>query len=543
MSTYKLTGRLFADMIVGGASNLSINAETVNDLNVFPIPDGDTGENMALTMRGGLAAAKNASDNLADASSSIAQSMLLSARGNSGVILSQFFAGIAEGFTGVDAADAEIAGKAFLRGVEKAYQAVIKPTEGTILTVAKDASHAAENHVQNMEDFFVAFIDEAKRSLTRTPDLLPILKEAGVVDSGGAGLVYIAEGMLRALRGETPELAGNILPTEQAELNFDAFGPDDEMKFGYCTELLLRLQNAKVEPEVFDISVIIDYLQNIGDSVVAFKTDSIVKIHVHTMTPEKVLSFCHNFGEFLTVKIENMCLQHNEAIGETKNDEPMKDYAVVTVASGEGIKETFLELGADVIVEGGQTDDPSAEDFLRAFDKAHAKTIIVLPNNGNIILAAKQAAELYKESEVIVIHSKTIGDGYAALSMLDLDAGSTEDIVEQLNDAIQGVITAEICQSVRDVSLNGITVKRGEYIGFTGKEMLVCSPQRAEAVIKCAEKLDMSEHEILILIRGKDTDEQEADVIAKKINEIHPSVEIFKIDGMQEIYDYILVAE
>lgn len=546
MTKKTIDGQLYSHMLEGGARLLALHAREINDLNVFPIPDGDTGENMLLTLQGGADCAANGED-VSKTASKISDAMLLSARGNSGVILSQFFAGISDGLKNVKEADAAVLGEAFRRGVEFAYRSVIKPTEGTILTVIREATdYACINGTESLVAFFDAFLEEARRSLNRTPELLPILKKAGVVDSGAAGLIYIIEGMRCALTGE--EIAGEDLLVKKSEpiLDLDAFGEDSVLEFGYCTELLLRLQNVKTDIASFDARVIISYLETIGDSIVAVKNGSIVKIHVHTMTPDKVLSFCQQYGEFLKVKIENMSLQHNTITTENPPKvREHKKYGVVAVANGNGIKDAFLGMGADVIVDGGQSMNPSAEDFLRAFDEACADTVFVFPNNSNIILAAKQAAILYADSEVRVLGSKTIGEGYAALSMLDTEIGDVDEIVENCNMAMDGVLTAEISKCVRDAEMDGVEAHTGDYIGFMGKgkELLASVPDRKEAVFTTLDKLGLAEREVCILICGEDSTAAEAREIEAYIHSNYRSTEVYTIDGGQSIYSYIIVAE
>ena len=466
-SIQTLDGILFARMINSGAANLKAHAKEINDLNVFPIPDGDTGDNMLLTMMGGVHHDEATSEGLDEMANRISSGMLLSARGNSGVILSQFFEGIKNGFTGLQTADTKEIGEAFRHGVRQAYGSVMTPTEGTILTVVREATEfACEQNTETPEAFLNAFIDEAKRSLARTPELLPVLKKAGVVDSGAAGLIYIVDGMMRAVVGEDVAYIGEF--TEQTqELDLDAFNEDSVLEFGYCTELLVRLQNAKTDISSFDVSVITDYLQTIGDSIVTVRNGSIVKLHVHTRQPQKVLDFCQQYGEFLKVKIENMSLQHNNTIAEEKETAPVKErkkYGVVAVASGEGLKQTFRDRGADVIVDGGQSMNPSAEDFIAAFDEVNADVIFVFPNNGNIVLTAQQAAYLYERSDVRVIESTTIGAGYASLSMLDTNSGDVDAIVEDLKMAMDGVITAEISHCIRDAVVEDMDLHMGDYV-------------------------------------------------------------------------------
>ena len=541
-----LDGILFARMINSGAANLKAHAKEINDLNVFPIPDGDTGDNMLMTMMGGVHHDTSSCESLCEMADRVSSGMLLSARGNSGVILSQFFEGIKNGFTGLQTADTKEIGEAFRQGVKQAYSSVMTPTEGTILTVVREATeYACEQNTNAPEAFLDAFIDEAKRSLARTPELLPVLKKAGVVDSGAAGLIYIVDGMMRAVIGEDIAEFSEVSEKTQ-ELDLDAFNEDSVLEFGYCTELLVRLQNAKTDISTFDVKVITDYLQTIGDSIVTVRNGSIVKLHVHTMTPQKVLNFCQQYGEFLKVKIENMSLQHNNTVTEEKETYPTKErkkYGVVAVACGEGLKETFRERGADVIVDGGQSMNPSAEDFIEAFDEVNADVIFVFPNNGNIILTAQQAAHLYDKSDVRVIESTTIGAGYASLAMLDTSSGDTDAIVEDLRMAMDGVITAEISHCVRDATIDGKEIHTGDYIGFVGKEMLSVNESRLVTVCESIDALNFSRYDFCILICGKDATDEEAEKIEAYVNSHYRGKEIYIINGGQDVYDYIMIVE
>ena len=541
----KISAQCYANMIAGGAVNLKEHVQEINDLNVFPIPDGDTGENMLLTMLGGAKLQDSSENDLSALSRKISNAMLLSARGNSGVILSQFFDGITRGFAKAQEADVEQLKNAFKMGVEQAYKSVMTPTEGTILTVIREATEVACNSTASTPlEFLDAFLDEARTSLERTPELLPVLKEAGVVDSGGAGLVYIVEGMKMAMLGK--KIGSVLAQKEQAaeELDLDAFDENSELTYGYCTEVLLRLQTAKVKDvNSFNESIIVDYLGTIGDSMVVVKSGSIVKIHVHTMTPDKVLAFLQKYGEFLKVKIENMSLQHNNTIKEEKAvapKKPRKEFGVVTVAQGQGVKDMLTELGADVIVDGGQSMNPSAEDFLCAFDEVNADTIFVFPNNGNIVLAAKQAAELYEGSKVIVIESKTIGQGYASLSMLDTSM-ELEETIQQLNDAMQEVVTAEITYAVRDTNLNGVDVKKDDYIGIVGKKILTADKSSTDAVINTLDNLGFADYCACILVCGKDATEDKISLVESLIASKYPNQEVYIINGGQDVYEYILI--
>ena len=548
-----LDGILFARMVGSGAANLKAHAKEINDLNVFPIPDGDTGDNMLMTMMGGVRHDNAASEALDEMSCRISSGMLLSARGNSGVILSQFFEGIKNGFSGLRSADTREIGEAFRQGVKQAYGAVMTPAEGTILTVVREATeYACSQNTDAPEAFLNAFIDEAKRSLARTPELLPVLKKAGVVDSGAAGLIYIVDGMMKAVQGEDVGDLSEVTETA-GELDLDAFNEDSVLEFGYCTELLVRLQNAKTDISTFDVKVISDYLGTVGDSIVTVRNGSIVKLHIHTRQPQKVLDFCQQYGEFLKVKIENMSLQHNSTVtanvgqglapAATHRDTPRKRFGIVAVACGEGLKETFRKRGADVIVDGGQSMNPSAEDFIEAFDEVNADVIFVFPNNGNIILTAQQAAHMYEKSDVRVIESTTVGAGYASLAMLDTSSGDTDAIAEELQMAMEGVVTAEISHCVRDAIIDGREIRTGDYIGFVGKELLTANESRFVTVCESIEALNFSKYDFCILICGKDATDAETEQIEAYIKARYQNKELYVINGGQDVYDYIMIIE
>lgn len=538
-----LDGILFGNMIAAGAESLKAHADKVNDLNVFPIPDGDTGDNMLLTVSGGLL--RDGCKELSEAARRAAHGMLLSARGNSGVILSQFFEGVARGFAGRSSADAEALGGAFDAGVKQAYAAVMTPTEGTVLTVMREAAaYAAAQGARDIEGFFDAFIEEGERSLLRTPELLPILKRAGVVDSGAAGLLYIVKGMRQALGGRVPSVLTKA--SAEGEINLDAFGENDVLTLGYCTELLLRLQSAKTDVAAFDIQVITDYLQAVGDSVAAVQSGSLIKLHVHTARPQAVLDFCQGYGEFLKVKIENMSLQHNDSVmakEQQKAPRERRAFGAVAVASGEGLKETFLSLGADEVIDGGQSMNPSAEDFIKAFDRVNAEVIFVFPNNGNIILTAEQAARLYQGSDVRVIPSATLGAGYASLSMLDTTLPDADAIEAELCEAMEGVLTAEISRCVRDAVMDGKSLHTGDYIGFMGKTFLAAGKERLQTACETLDRAGCADCDICIIICGKGAEREEARRIEEYVKGRYSDKELYIIDGGQDVYDYILILE
>jgi len=547
-----LDGKLLASMLRGGAAQLRSNADEVNNLNVFPVPDGDTGDNMRMTIEGGVAALEGVqSNNLADVAKKLSQGMLLGARGNSGVILSQFFAGMAKGFAEHTVADAKTVAQALREGVKQAYASVITPTEGTILTVAREAVEYSVSRVSDTSTLTTLFSDlikEMYNSLQRTPDILAVLKEAGVIDSGGAGLFYIMQGFYKILIGEEIDMDIELPPTLPQTVDLSSFGPDSEMEYGYCTELLLQLQNRKVNIEEFDVTTIIDFLKTFGDSIVAFKSDSIVKIHVHTLTPDKVLAHCRQYGEFLTVKIENMNVQHSESL-EMKTEKrthvpKRKDYGTVAVASGRGIKALFKQLGVDAVVEGGQTKNPSANDFIAAFDAVNADHIYVFPNNSNIIMAAKQAASMYENGTVHVIESKDLGQGYAAISTLNFQSNDPEAIEASLSAAMTMVKTGHVSTSIRNAELNGVHIECGDYIGFVGKEMLVSCKDVVTAATDLLSKMgESSDIYLITAFVGHDAEPEQVEQLRALVADRFPDAEFYDVDGGQEVYPFIFVVE
>ena len=549
MAKGTVDGRLFAEMVKSGARNLEKNRATVNELNVFPIPDGDTGDNMYMTLDSGASELEtHASPSLGESAAACAHGMLLGARGNSGVILSRIFAGISRGLEGLDDADLSSMSRALEYGIEEAYGAVSVPVEGTILTVYKDAvKKAQENLDENstLESFFGDFVEESRRSLERTPELLDVLREAGVVDSGGAGLAYIAEGMRLAIDGKTVE--GTPSASAAKHVDVDKFTSDSVLEYGYCTEFLLRLQNAKCDVASLDVKPLISFLETLGDSIVCFKDGSVVKVHVHTMTPGKVLDYFQKFGEFLTLKIENMTLQHNETVKNAAYVPPKKSahkkFAVVSVASGEGLRGIFYDLGCDEVVNGGQSMNPSAADFVAAFERVNADTIFVFPNNSNVILTARQAASLYKDSDVRVLPTKTVGEGYAAISMLEYPEGEVDDTVAALTEVIESVVTGFISRASRGSDMDGVDVREGDYIGFEGGHILVCESERTAALYALCEKLDAGKYDVMLVICGESVPKDEAKEACDALGAKYKRTEIIQLDGGQPVHDYIVILE
>lgn len=551
LNATRIDGAAFEAFVKSGAGNLLRNIREINDLNVFPIPDGDTGDNMYRTIAGGVREMEKAPDGtLCGKAKALSAGMLLSARGNSGVILSQLFSGMSDGLSGLTDASIPELLRAFSEGVRRAYETVVTPVEGTILTVAREAADGMRDALgeqTTLGAFSERYLDRMRTSLANTPELLDVLKEAGVVDSGGAGLYRIAEGAAGAIRGESvaadePAAARGDGP------DLDLFTEDSELRFGYCTEVLLRLTRKKTDVEAFDVQTVTGYLETIGESIVAFKNGSIVKIHVHTFTPDKVLAFCLQFGELLTVKVENMELQHSEHEQERQDALPevkraRTNYATCVVATGRGVMDVFAEMGADRIIDGGQGRNPSISDFIDAFDAMNAEHIFVFPNNANILMAAEQAAKLYKESTVHVVPSKNLGQAYAALSMLDYSFDTADEVMDNFVENMEYVETGMVTRAIRDVDYRDLSVKNNDFIGFTNKKVLSAAPDRVEALRRLCEQLSIAEKSIATVIFGEDVGEDDRDAVRKMFRERFPDKEYYEIDGEQEIYDFIVILE
>ena len=554
----KLNGEQFKELLTNGALNLKANYEEVDSLNVFPVPDGDTGTNMLRTISGGVSALNgfDAKD-LGEVGKVVSKGMLMSARGNSGVILSQIFRGICKGFEGKKEVDAVQLAAAYKIGVKQAYGAVVQPVEGTILTVFREATEAAAKKItkdSTINEFFEEHLKQAAVSLKRTKEILPVLKEANVIDSGGAGYVYIVKGFVKFLDGEKieAELTKEENSAEApAEIDFSAFSRDDTLQFGYCTEFILRLQSAKVDVDNFDVNQIISDLNEDdiqGDSIVALKDDDVVKVHVHTKEPGIVLHKMRKYGEFLTIKCENMALQHNENMSDEERESQAKrehkKYAIVAVAQGQGIIEQFKALGVDVVVSGNQTMNPSTEDFIKAFKSLDAENIIVFPNNKNIIMAAKQAAQLYKGAKIKVIQSTSIPQCYSALTMLDFSSDDLTIICGSFLEAIRNVVTGEITVANRSTRLNGVSVMKNDHIGILDGKLVKATKFKNRVVVDLLAKVPgMNDKQVLTIIYGKDTTEEEKAKNLANIKQKYPYLEVGAIDGGQAVYKYLLAIE
>lgn len=553
----KLNGVQFKELVINGAKNLRLNIEEVDSLNVFPVPDGDTGTNMSRTIEGGISAVSGAEEkNLGLMGKNLAKGMLMGARGNSGVILSQIFRGICRGFEGKEEVDATELAEAYKVGVKQAYGAVVTPVEGTILTVFREAVEYAGKNItkkSTINEFFELHLKQATITLKKTKELLPVLKEADVIDSGGAGYVYIVKGMVKFLDGEKieQELSSNQSNEPvQAPVDFSAFGTDDILQFGYCTEFILRLQSSKVDVAKFDVQTVIDDLNEediAGDSIVALKDDDVVKVHVHTKEPGLVLHKMRKYGEFLTTKIENMALQHNEQLSEEEHIQKKmehKKYAIVAVAQGAGLKEQFEAFGVDVVVSGNQTMNPSTEDFIRAFKQIDADNIIVFPNNKNIVMAAKQAAQLYKGAKVQIAPSNTIPQCFSALTMLDFSSDDLTLIMGNFNEAIRNVVSCEITTAIRSTKLHGVLIHKNDHMGIVDGKVVVSSKLKNRIVYDTLRKIkNINDKQVVTLIYGKDVTEDEKQKNMDLIQAKFPFLEFAAIDGGQSVYKYLIAVE
>lgn len=541
MDDLKICGPDYLAMVRLASSRLNSRRKEVNELNVFPIPDGDTGDNMYMTVRAGVVSCAGDAP-LSEAASAVSRGMMLGARGNSGVILSRIFAGIAAGLENCAAAGPDDWKRALAMGVEESYKAVAKPVEGTMLTVFREAVAAAGKcGATSFLSYSDALCRAAEESLNHTPELLSVLKDAGVVDSGGAGLLYILEGFRQFFAGGQSVEPEESVPSRQDAPDLSAFSEDSVLEFGYCTEFLLRLQTSKVGPTgEFDESVIKDYLLSAGDSLVFFRDGSIIKVHVHTHTPGDILNTCQKWGEFLTLKIENMTLQHHGNHMEDKvRKGPRKKYAIVTVASGDGLVNIFRDTGADFVVEGGQTMNPSAEDFMEAFDSVNADVIYVLPNNSNIILTARQAAELFRDSDVRVIPTGSIGAGYTVLGSVDFSEGEPDAVVREAEEIAAATVTGMVSRAIRDTK----DAAKGEFIGFSSGEILSHSEDRDEALFGLCSALDAGSSDVLLVFRGADVVPNDGGCLEERLQGLYPDAEIAVRDGGQPVFDYILILE
>lgn len=543
--TEVLTGALFAEMVANGAAAIELHKEEVNELNVFPVPDGDTGTNMSLTMSNGAAECRKKKPvTLTQAADAAAGGLLRGARGNSGVILSLLFRGMARSFKEKETADPAMLAAAMAAGVETAYKAVMKPAEGTILTVSRLASAAAVECAAtagDLETVLITALEAGEVALADTINLNPVLKKAGVIDSGGKGYLYILDGMLKALRGETIEVTADTTVREKAE--FSDFDTED-IHFTYCTEFIVERENQK------DPDLLREFLSGIGDSIVVVDDEEIIKTHVHTNEPGNVLTEALTYGSFLTVKIENMKQQHTHKVleqaeeetpAETAPAEPEKDFGIVSVCAGDGMAQIFSDLGVDAIVTGGQTMNPSTEDILKQVEKIPAATVFVLPNNKNIIMAAQQCQPL-TEKKVVVIPTGTVPQGISAA--VAFDAFEDADANEQaMTEAARAVRTAQITYAARDSEFDGQTIRAGEYLSLLDGTLAANDADIAAVVRTTLEKIGQTEPELVTVYYGEDVAEDDAEAVGQAVEELLPEAEVSVLRGGQPVYYYVISAE
>jgi len=566
-----IDAKLLQKMFLSGAGNLKAKKEWINDLNVFPVPDGDTGTNMTLTI---MSAAKEVSalaePDMASLAKAISSGSLRGARGNSGVILSQLFRGFTKEIKAVEAIDVNVLASAFERAVETAYKAVMKPKEGTILTVAKGAASKASELADvsdNLGEVMRGILEYAEEVLAKTPDMLPVLKEAGVVDSGGQGLVEVLRGAILAYEGNPVALDDGTEQSESSAKTSGAGSLDNvEIKFGYCTEFIIMLDKKFDKKDELGFKA---YLESIGDSIVCVADDEIVKVHVHTNDPGLAIQKALTFGQLTRMKIDNMREEHNqkvieaaeakkaaeavdtasqakeaavEEVSEPKKDEPRKEVGFVTVVAGDGLAEIFGGLGVDYVIEGGQTMNPSTEDILNAVDKVNADTVFVLPNNKNIILAAQQAASIVEDKKIVVIPSKTVPQGITAMFNYEI-ARSAEENEQAMSEGMSNVKSGEVTYAVRDTSIDGHEIHCNDIMGLGDTGLLAVSHDVKSTVMQMLGAMVDDESELISIYYGSDVNENDADAMVEAVSSEYPDLDVELQRGGQPIYYYIISVE
>ena len=560
MKVTEISASQFQEMVEAGAKRLQVNAEYVNSLNVFPVPDGDTGTNMNLSMTSGATAVVNsASDKVGELANVLAKGLLMGARGNSGVILSQLFRGFSKAILDVDTLNAEDLAKALVHGVETAYKAVMKPVEGTILTVARESAKAGERKARQTDDVvevMSAVVKYGKKALDKTPDMLPVLKEVGVVDSGGQGLLFIYEGFLNALNGEfqaddtyepSPAEMDEMVNAEHHRSVQGQLATED-IKFAYCTEIMVRLGEGPTVDSNFDYDTFRNYLDGIGDSLLVVNDDEIVKVHVHTEHPGEVMNYGQKFGALIKVKVDNMRLQHETIL---EHDEEVaefeaapterKPYAVIAIAAGEGVQELFKSLGAAYVISGGQTMNPSTEDILKAIKEVNADQVIILPNNKNIFMAADQAAEV-ADVPVVVVPSKTVSQGMTAMLAFNGEQ-SLEENKTAMTEMLDSVVSGQITNAIRDTAIDGVEIHEGDYLGMVDGKIILSEADKYQATLDTLNKMISEDIEIITIIVGEEGTQAEAEKLSEAIEASYPDLEVEIHEGKQPVYPYLLSAE
>ena len=547
----KINGLVLAEMIDLGSKNLAKNAEKINSLNVFPVPDGDTGTNMNLSMSSGAKeTAANVVENIGELGKSFSKGLLMGARGNSGVILSQLFRGMSQYIADKKEIDAKEFAEAIQNGVSIAYKAIIKPVEGTILTVAREAAEAglkAAKNTDSVVEVMEAIYAEAQASLKRTPDLLPILKEVGVVDSGGQGLVCVYQGFVAALKGEKIEglesVETNVVDMQfEDDHDMDFMSPED-IVHGFCTEFTVRLDKEKKD---FNEDKFREDMSKFGDSLLVISDSEYVKIHVHTETPGDVFNYGQQYGELIKIKSDNMREQHREVLRkqeakQASTPKEIKEQAMISISMGAGLSKVLTSMGVDYIVEGGQTMNPSTEDIMKAIKEVNAKNIFIFPNNKNIQLAAKQAAELAEEN-VFVIESKTAPQGLAAVMVFNPQAAADEYFAN-MQEVLSTVSTLEVTHAVRDTNIEGVEIKKDEFMGIKDGKIVVSNLSLNTVLEELLEKSIDEDKEIVTLYLGEESTEEYTDFLEQLIEEKYPDVEVELIESGQPVYPYIIGVE
>ena len=547
----KINGLVLAEMIDLGSKNLAKNAEKINALNVFPVPDGDTGTNMNLSMSSGAKeTAANVVENIGELGKSFSKGLLMGARGNSGVILSQLFRGMSQYIADKKEVNAKEFAEAIQNGVSIAYKAIIKPVEGTILTVAREAAEAglkAAENTTSVVEVMEAIYAEAQASLKRTPELLPILKEVGVVDSGGQGLVCVYQGFVAALKGEKIEgleaVETNVVDMQfEDDHDMDFMSPED-IVYGFCTEFTVRLDKEKKE---FNEDKFREDMSKFGDSLLVISDSEYVKIHVHTETPGDVFNYGQQYGELIKIKSDNMREQHREVLRkqeakQTTAPKELKEQAMISISMGAGLSKVLTSMGVDYIVEGGQTMNPSTEDIMKAIKEVNAKNIFIFPNNKNIQLAAKQAAELAEEN-VFVVESKTAPQGLAAVMVYNPQAAAEENFAN-MQEVLSTVSTLEVTHAVRDTNIEGVEIKKDEFMGIRNGKIVVSNLSLNTVLEELLEKSLDEDSEIVTLYLGEESTEEYTDFLEQLIEEKYPDVEVELIESGQPVYPYIIGVE
>ncbi|HFF0317643.1 TPA: fatty acid kinase catalytic subunit FakA [Staphylococcus aureus] len=545
----KINGKLFADMIIQGAQNLSNNADLVDSLNVYPVPDGDTGTNMNLTMTSGREEVENnLSKNIGELGKTFSKGLLMGARGNSGVILSQLFRGFCKNIESESEINSKLLAESFQAGVETSYKAVMKPVEGTILTVAKDAAQAAIEKANNTEDcieLMEYIIVKANESLENTPNLLAVLKEVGVVDSGGKGLLCVYEGFLKALKGEKVEAKVAKIDKDEFvhdEHDFHGVINTEDIIYGYCTEMMVRFGKNK---KAFDEQEFRQDMSQFGDSLLVINDEEIVKVHVHSEYPGKVFNYGQQYGELIKLKVENMREQHREVIRKEQHTAKPKmetvETAIITISMGEGISEIFKSMGATHIISGGQTMNPSTEDIVKVIEQSKCKRAIILPNNKNILMASEQAASIV-DAEAVVIPTKSIPQGISALFQYDVDA-TLEENKAQMADSVNNVKSGSLTYAVRDTKIDGVEIKKDAFMGLIEDKIVSSQSDQLTTVTELLNEMLAEDSEILTVIIGQDAEQAVTDNMINWIEEQYPDVEVEVHEGGQPIYQYFFSVE